>query len=251
MVLVCHRHRFIFIKTRKTAGTSVEAALQVLMGDNVNTIEETTNERVARAGIVGRRLQGKSLKPGEDSNNRVRTLQQRYKASFQRNGKHYHRPTARWYHHKPAWEVKRDLGDGIFNSYLKITVVRNPWDKVVSLWKWQTLNGATKLPFKTYVMRMAHSDDWHLYSINNRRVCDSHIRFEDLEGGLRRVMAKLAVPEEEQSRVLAALPHYKDSHERDALAYRDYYDVDNTEDEMQLHVAQLYKKEIAHFHYSF
>ena len=31
MVLISHRYRFIFLKTRKTAGTSVEAALQLLV----------------------------------------------------------------------------------------------------------------------------------------------------------------------------------------------------------------------------
>jgi hypothetical protein len=155
-----------------------------------------------------------------------------------------------WYHHKPAAEVKRDLGDGIWQTYHKISIVRNPWDKVVSLWKWQTKNGATKLPFKAFVMRLRFSDDWHIHSIQNRRVCDTYIRFEDIPGGLKRAMDKMGIEEEHQARVLAALPHYKDSApdktKKDPFAYRSFYDVDSRD-----HVAEVYKREIRQFGYTF
>lgn len=248
MVLVCHTagRRFIFLKTRKTAGTSIEAALQVLI-DEKDDIEEETDERVMHAGIVGRRLQGQMLSNANDR--RILALQRNHKSTY-RHQPHYRRARAFWYHHKPAEEVKRDLGDGIWNSYLKISVVRNPWDKVVSMWKWQTKNGATKLPFNTFVLRLQHSDDWHIHSIDGRRACDSYIRFEDIEGGLRRVMEKMEIEPELVEKVIEALPRYKDSlpgeEERDPKAYRKFYDEDTA-----AHVAEVYKREISFFRYEF
>jgi hypothetical protein len=146
--------------------------------------------------------------------------------------------------------VKRDLGDGIWESYHKISIVRNPWDKVVSLWKWQTKNGATNLPFKAFVMRMQRSDDWHIHTIDNHRACQTYIRFEDLSGGLKRVMERIGVPKDDQQRVLDVMPHYKDSggskKKDDEHAYRLFYD-----EQSRAHVALVYKREVAHFRYEF
>lgn len=244
MVLVCHLHKFIFLKTRKTAGTSVEAALQVLISEG--GVEEETNESVGRDGIVGRRMQGKMLRTANDG--RILSLQRQHKSSY-RHQPHYRRARALWYHHKPAAEVKRDLGDGMWSSYHKISVVRNPWDKVVSLWKWQTRNEATHLNFRDFVLHLQHSDDWHIHSLDNRRSCDTYIRFEDIVGGLKHAMDKMGIEEDLQARVLATLPHYKDSvggEERDAKAYRSYYD-----EETRAHVAQVYRREVALFRYEF
>jgi len=248
MVLICHRYKFIFLKTRKTAGTSVEAAVQLLMGDNGHqAIEEETDERVGDNGIVGRRLQGKRLM--RENNTRLNAIQRAQKASYHPRVKHYRKARALWYHHKPAAEVKRDLGDGIWETYHKMSIVRNPWDKVVSLWKWKTKNGATDLAFREFVLRLQHSDDWHIHSLDNRRACNTYIRFENIEEGLRRAMGRIGVSEEDQTRVLEALPHYKDSNPdqtQNEKAYRSYYD-DLTRD----HVAHVYRREIGTFRYKF
>lgn len=104
-MLISHRARFIYLKTKKTAGTSIEIALEPWCwpeggypGDR-----HATPEAVGPAGIVGTRMMGQR-----------RT----------------------WYNHMPASEI-RDLVPGAWESYLRFCAIRNPYDKVVSLFWWE------------------------------------------------------------------------------------------------------------------
>jgi hypothetical protein len=56
-MLISHPHRFIYTKTMKTAGTSVEIYFEAACLPPSNGIarEHTTDEIVTEAGIVGRR----------------------------------------------------------------------------------------------------------------------------------------------------------------------------------------------------
>ncbi len=55
MALVCYKHRFIFLKTRKTAGTSVEMALEPLCVPPGTEIREHRSMIKTRYGIVAHR----------------------------------------------------------------------------------------------------------------------------------------------------------------------------------------------------
>jgi hypothetical protein len=108
MVLVSHEKEFIFLKTSKTAGTSVEMVLEPFCAPPNHQPSEKTRKIVSKHGVVGRRMIP-SKKPSW-----------------------LFRWQNRWAHHDPAAVVQRRLGKDRFLRYTKVSVARNPFDRAVS-----------------------------------------------------------------------------------------------------------------------
>ena len=53
-MIVSHTHKFIFLKTKKTAGTSIELALSELCGPDDVITPLTEIDEAQRAGLLGR-----------------------------------------------------------------------------------------------------------------------------------------------------------------------------------------------------
>lgn len=111
-MLVSHTHKFIYLKTRKTASTSVEGLLERYCTPPGHEPQHTQDEIRSEFGIVAARAGGVSLPDGINA-------------------------------HASASEIETWLGSKTFNSYRKIYVVRNPYDKVVS-WFWHVMPMSTK-----------------------------------------------------------------------------------------------------------
>lgn len=107
MVLVSHSAGFIYMKTRKTAGTTVEMYFErFCVPEGTATGAEAVRETVTATGVVGSRRDGK-------------------------------RPGDVWRNHMPAREVRTLLGPGIWDRYLKFAAVRNPYAIVLSSFFWK------------------------------------------------------------------------------------------------------------------
>ena len=168
MVLVSHSHKFIFLKTRKTAGTSVEMYLQPFCTVPGHVVTEKTDALVSAFGIVGRRL----TEASDDD-------------------------TLPWHNHLRAGKVRRVLGDQIWSAYRKLTVVRNPFARMVSGFYWA--NRATSFPgesfgdtrarFHDFVRTDQLQDDTDIVFIRDAYVIDDAVRFETLSGDLTNICA--------------------------------------------------------------
>src|SRR5262245_49182832 len=102
-MLVSHRKRFIYTKTIKTGGTSVEVYFEpYCFPPGEYRFAHARAQYESAAGIVGFR----GLKRADDGNY--------------------------WYNHAPAAEIRARLGDDVWNGYFKFCVVRNPFEKLVS-----------------------------------------------------------------------------------------------------------------------
>lgn len=177
-MIVSHQHRFIFIKTEKTAGTTMEAILAKACGPaDVITPKTDIPKRNYRFPIVETRM--------TDALSRLV------------RGKH---PLGRKFHnHTSAAEAKRLLGSAIFDSYFKFTIVRHPYERVISLFFWERQRQKVgDMTIEDYVRANASriADHWTLYGTDEQLLVDDYIFYETLEAGARRVFANLNLPVE-------------------------------------------------------
>lgn len=156
--------------------------------------------------------------------------------------------------HKTALEKIEEIGRQKWDKKYNFTVIRNPWDKVVSHYHYRTETNRTDLGtrpigFKEWVklsygirdsfyydnpkMFMPQSD-W-IEDRYGRSLVDFVCRFESLNDDFKVVCRKLGET--------LSLPHVKTSKRGN---YRDYYDKDTIEI-----VARWLKKDIDNFGYRF
>jgi hypothetical protein len=177
MVMVSHKHAFIFLKSRKTAGTSIEMSLEPLCGTPRAETIEATPARVSRQGVIGRRVLGrpKHIK-----------LLQKLGIGLVPN----------WHNHMTAAEIKAALGTERWNRYRKITSVRNPFDRAVSSFHWQESRAgvpadedfaAVRARFNDWVARTKPNSDKDVLFLDGAFVCDLAIRFEHLAADLQTI----------------------------------------------------------------
>lgn len=239
-MLVSHRHRFIFTKTIKTGGTSVEGYFEpYCMPEGAWTESHLRPQTVSAAGIVGFRghLPSWPFRP-------------------------------RWYNHMPARRIRALVGRRVWDEYFKFTVVRNPFDKLVSgyhftlssmgrpkgasgfraLFAWRGCetppqraanDGALIADFREWIRAGASMFDRDKYVINGRECVDEFIRFEELADGIARVCERIGVPFEPQR-----IPKYKMGIRHHRIPLCDYYD-----DETTAIVRRLYAWELERFGY--
>lgn len=169
-MIVSHAHRFIFLKTRKTAGTSVEIALSRICGpDDIITPINQAGEKLRRAA-GGRPPQNYTAPPLE--------LEGRA--------------------HLPARGVRRVVGADLWGSYLKFSIERNPWDAVVSLYYWRNRATPTPIPFEDFlnsdeVPRWAEGNA-QIYRLHGKVAVDEMCRFESLGSDLAGLWSALDLP---------------------------------------------------------
>jgi hypothetical protein len=149
-----------------------------------------------------------------------------------------------------------------FDAYYKFAFVRDPWDRVVSMYRY--FGFSTRLDFKPFLMKTFAKDIWHsrywfvgpqyeyLYDQHGACLVDFVGRFERLQTDFDWVGRRLGLP-------TRTLPHVNGSADRDTgkpppavpsattrPSDRTYYD-----DESAQFVAELYHHDIDLFSYRF
>lgn len=189
-MIVSHEHGFVFMKTRKTAGTSVEIALSRVCGPT-DVITPVLEESL-RAELGGRGPQNFTAPPLA------------HKA----------------FNHMPVSMVRRELGRTRFESYLSFAIERNPWDAVVSLYHWHHRSAPEPVSFEEYVDSEAVATfalkQHRIYRLDGRVAVSRVLRYESLAAELSSVWSTLRLPGSPD------LPHAK-AGVRPAGSYRSYY----------------------------
>lgn len=243
-MIVSHRHRFIFLKPRKVAGTSVEVALAPLCAED---------DIVTPVTEYDPRWDGEEYRP------------------LGRDWPGYRR-------HGTLAEVRSRVGEDVWRSYFKFTVVRNPWDLVVSQFHWATRRTLESQPlghvlarfvrqpgrsrrtvmllasklglglrgleepdfefFATFLLRFYPSNDQQYFGDSGGAELDYYIRFEDLAEGFETACARIGVS-------APGLPHLK-TKSRGGSGYAAYYTT-RTRSLVGLH----YQRQIQAFGYRF
>ncbi len=166
-MIASHRHRFIFLKTRKTAGTSVEIALSKVCGPDDIITEISPEDEALRRAAGGRAPQ--NFETGD----------------------------RKAYNHMGA-KLTRDLvGPEVFDDYFTFAIERNPWDAVVSLYFWKYKDRPELPDFETYVQEIwieQLSNNRRLYRIRGTMALDRVLRYEHLDAELQEVWEQLDLP---------------------------------------------------------
>ena len=198
--MISFQKRFLFVHIPKTGGNSIQSILA----------------RYSEDEIVRR--------PGQDGVERFGVVNPKYKLEK----------------HSPLADYRAALGEEQFSRLYKFASVRNPWERMVSLYftprqgrQWD--RHAFK---KTILKALPASDYLRLEEAESDpfRNLDRIIRFENLAGDFDAVCAELSIPAQ-------PLPRYNKS-EREH--YSKYYD-----DELRALVAERFAAEIARFGYIF
>ncbi len=160
---------------------------------------------------------------------------------FESDG-HYHKPHLNYLQNK------------ISNNYFKFSFTRNPFDKLVSEYKWfsdqkNPWNGIAckkhylNTSFNTFLKKFISNhigDPWHTKSqydmLKPLDQMDFIGRFENIQKDFDKVCKKIGIPQHK-------LPH---KNKRKHKHYTDYYD-----DETRQIVADKYAEDIEHFGYKF
>jgi hypothetical protein len=191
-LIISHSHRFIFIKTRKTAGTSLEIALSKFLGtEDVATPISPADEALRRElGFVG----------AQNHEEMVET--RRRKSGWLQAFAPRHRPIERkrlFYNHMPAAEIAERVAPEAWTGYRKVSIERNSWDLAVSLYFWRTkARGIDQMSFADFIAKgLAYRrSKYDTYSINGLPVTDRMLRFETLVADASALGRELGLPED-------------------------------------------------------
>ena len=181
-MIISHKYKFIFLKTNKTAGTSIEIALSKFCGPkDVITPISLEDEEIRKE--LGYRGPQNYLSPPWDYT---------YKdiAAFLKKGQRAHR----FYNHISASEVKAHVGQQLWDDYFKFCVERNPWDRLVSLYYWK--HKAKPLPtFSEFIASdnplILKRKGFELYTIDGQIAVNKVCRLENISEELETIRSQL------------------------------------------------------------
>lgn len=233
-MIISHAHRFIFLKTQKCAGTSVEMALSMICGpdDIVTGWGRQDAELQRQLGCEPRNFAiPLTYRP------HLWKLRQLVGLRTSLAGSHY-------YNHMPASKIRQCMDPQLFDAYRKVTIVRNPWDREVSLYFWRFRKSTSRPTFERYMAWPRYRPErktFELYSIDGKIVADTILRYESLQQDFSQFVHSLGID------AAIELPRAKGNlRPRTTRDYHDFYDA-TTRDI----VARRYAREIEAFGYQF
>tara|TARA_R110001592_G_scaffold362966_1_gene679064 strand:+ start:864 stop:2381 length:1518 start_codon:yes stop_codon:yes gene_type:complete len=213
-MIISYKHKFIFMKTRKTAGSSIQKALIPFCGpDDIIT-------------------------PDAESLETARNVDK-----FFTN-----------HPHPPIRDVRQFVGDDIWNSFFKFAIVRNPWSLVVSRYHWNKRGKECSVDdFKVFLKKYCSDEAYwgpaHFYvndlqqnytTINGKVELDYIAKIESLTDDFKVICSTLGISNID-------LPRSKSSYKpKDFNHYSEYYDDERVE-----LVKKYFLDDIREFEYSY
>ena len=228
-MIISHKYKFIFIKTVKTAGTSIEVFLSQCCGENdvVTPIYPHVEPHFAR-NYKGLWNPFPEIieKQGRGIRKTVKQLTTRKK----------------FFRHINARTIKSRISPKIWNNYFKFCVERNPWDKTLSHYYMVNDRMGGCMTFEEYLNKGNFCCNYPIYMDKNEKLLvDEVIKYENLMEDLAGIFGKLAMPFEGSLGIRA-----KSEHRKDRRCYQEVYSAEQKDV-----IAKAFAKEIHMHGYSF
>tara|TARA_B100000035_G_C21029670_1_gene567724 strand:+ start:622 stop:1431 length:810 start_codon:yes stop_codon:yes gene_type:complete len=217
-MILSHKNKFIFLKTKKTASTSIELLLSKVCGKNdiITPVSELT--------LLGNIRRFEKVTE-EDLRKKINAkLPQNYKGTFFFEVAFLIKQLSRFYfnkyisiissgtknkvfkkkrrfkydQHMEISELKKYISNDIYNNYYKFAVVRNPYDQIISDFYDQTIR-PEHIKYNSFDEYLDKRAEYFFYknkrkfTIKGKVVIDSVIKYENLENDLRKIFKKLKI----------------------------------------------------------
>jgi hypothetical protein len=231
-MLISHRYKFIFLKTEKSASSSLFHLFKKIVSDSDKLYRAHPKVKKELLREYG------TLADFSFESCTSKGLMRQFPQFF---GVHRHGSAA---------DVRSFLGSELFDSYTKITSERNPWDRQVSLFAHRVNKNdhLTLLDFDRCIRSPMYNalhynrlHNWNIYAIDNQVVAGQIIRFEHLQSDLERVLEAIGLDPDKY-----ALSHSRGQYRKNQGSYRDHYTAESRE-----LVRKWYAREIDYFGYEF
>tara|TARA_B100000575_G_C23108690_1_gene640162 strand:+ start:524 stop:1180 length:657 start_codon:yes stop_codon:yes gene_type:complete len=175
-MIISHKHKFIFIKTRKTAGTTIVHNLLKFLGndDIVSKDDKYPYQNSTYETKISKFLLSLNLKE--------------FSKKFQKN----------FGPHESALQVKKIVGSKIFDNYFKFCVEREPVDKCISYYFMRKNSASSsidrkKMTWEKFVKKKRFPVDTNLYTDDDKLLVDKIIKYENIEEELYEILSNLGL----------------------------------------------------------
>lgn len=226
-MIISHKHKFIFIKTIKTAGTSIEFFLEQFCDEH----DHVTPIYPPEKSYSPRNYEGfwNPVPEVLDYKHRSRVSLMDFVNK------------RRFYNHIQARQIRHRIPKSIWNTYFKFTIERNPWDKVVSHYSMLNHRAGGTLSFNTYLANKRLPLNYPIYcdaALNP--IVDKIIHFEKLEEGMNEICSHLGLPFDGLN------THAKKNYRADKKHYSQHFDT-----QQAAYITKLFEPEINLHNYQF
>jgi len=235
-MIISHKYKFIFVKTKKTAGTSIETYLNRFCNtEDIFTpigFEKDTKNHSA--------INYRGFFNPINELQRIKNINQFKKTiiDFITQNK--------FYNHMPAYLIKARIPNKIWENYYKFCVERNPWDKTISHYFMLKNRIDKDLTFDEYILNKKFCFNHPLYMDYKQKniIVDHVIKYEKLMPEIAKIFNQLNIPFSDSLGVNA-----KTNIRKDKRRYQQFFS--NEYEKYREVIKKAFKKEINLHEYKF
>ena len=231
-MIISHKYKYIFLKTTKTAGSSIEISLSRFCGtDDIITPLTKKDEEMRKKFSVFPQNYTRPLKLREYSYEDFLNLILNKK-----------KPKAKkiFWNHITAKEIKKIIGKEVWNNYFKFCFVRNPWDRAVSRYYWNQEKTGKLESLNESLTNNNPNSNFYIYTIDGEIAVNYVGKYETLKEDLNFICHKLNIPFD------GWLPKAKGNARKDKRHYSEILTQEQANS-----IGEKCAKEIAWFDYDF